>query len=264
LYCSSTMEETVGVLEGTLDNFGGIIVDVQKLPSDRATFEKMLPASLVHWQQEKRRGIWLMIPAEKVELVPVAVKNSFVFHHAEPEYVLLTRWLPLNEPNKLPAYASHTIGVGGFVLNDKNEVLVISERYGEKKWKLPGGYVTKGETLGQAAIREVKEECGIDCEFLSVVCFRHMHPLQFNSSDIYFVCRLKPLTFELVPEEAEILECKWLALDKYMNDPNVNSLNQAVAKLVANNSSKNLIVADVGPLEGWAKKKTVYDFYQVS
>lgn len=41
-----------------------------------------------------------------------------MFHHAKSDYVMMTRWLPENEENKLPHYATHYVGVGGFVLND--------------------------------------------------------------------------------------------------------------------------------------------------
>ena len=41
----------------------------------------------------------------------------------------MQHWLPENEPNKLPHYATHFVGVGGLVINDeKDEVLVIQER----------------------------------------------------------------------------------------------------------------------------------------
>jgi len=42
-------------------------------------------------------------------------------------------------------------GVAGFVVNEKNELLVIQEKYhpGSKsaKWKLPGGHADKGTHL---------------------------------------------------------------------------------------------------------------------
>lgn len=55
---------------------------------------------------------------------------------------MLTLWLP-ETTNNLPHYVTHAIGVGGFVVNDKNEVLVIQEKYGPivNFWKIPGGRV---------------------------------------------------------------------------------------------------------------------------
>ena len=47
---------------------------------------------------------------------------------------------------------------GGLVFNKKNEILAI-HRLG--KWDLPKGKVEDGETINEAALREVEEECGI-------------------------------------------------------------------------------------------------------
>ena len=35
---------------------------------------------------------------------------------------MMTYWVPDDEPNMLPANASHQVGVGGFVINDQMEV----------------------------------------------------------------------------------------------------------------------------------------------
>jgi ADP-ribose pyrophosphatase YjhB (NUDIX family) len=47
---------------------------------------------------------------------------------------------------------------GGIVRNSNNETLFI---YRYSKWDLPKGHVEKGESIAQAAIREVEEECGL-------------------------------------------------------------------------------------------------------
>lgn len=47
---------------------------------------------------------------------------------------------------------------GGFVKNNKNEYLFIFRR---GVWDLPKGKIDKGETKKEAAIREVREECGV-------------------------------------------------------------------------------------------------------
>ncbi|KJE93091.1 NUDIX domain-containing protein, variant 2 [Capsaspora owczarzaki ATCC 30864] len=146
---------------------------------------------------------------------------------------MMTRWLPEDEPSQLPTYATHYVGVGGFVLNDQNELLVVSERYGDKPmWKLPGGHANRGEDLGQAAIREVFEETGIESEFISLTAFRHQHKYLFETSDLYFVCRLKALSLEIKHDPREISACRWLPLDQYIADPSVSYTNKHIATCI--------------------------------
>lgn len=51
------------------------------------------------------------------------------------------------------------LGAGGVVLNKAGEVLLIRDRQGY--WVFPKGHLDPGETLPQAAVREVAEETGI-------------------------------------------------------------------------------------------------------
>lgn len=58
----------------------------------------------------------------------------------------------------------HIVSAAAIVLNSKNEILLIK---GPKRgWEMPGGQVEEGESLTAAAIRETKEESGIDVEIL--------------------------------------------------------------------------------------------------
>lgn len=49
------------------------------------------------------------------------------------------------------------------VLNENNDILLMRGRRG---WEMPQGCVEQGETIRQAAIREVKEETGMDIELI--------------------------------------------------------------------------------------------------
>ena len=54
-------------------------------------------------------------------------------------------------------------GARAVVLDEKNRILMIRQRHeGRDIWMVPGGAVEDGEDAAQAAIREVKEETGLD------------------------------------------------------------------------------------------------------
>ena len=68
----------------------------------------------------------------------------------------------------------------------------------------------QGEDISETAVREVREETGVETEFVSLLCFRHMHALRWGTDDIYFVCLLKPLTSEVNIDQKEIAASKWV------------------------------------------------------
>jgi ADP-ribose pyrophosphatase YjhB (NUDIX family) len=67
-----------------------------------------------------------------------------------------------------PAANSLVPSVNVVVTNEAGEILLI-RRSDNDNWALPGGGIEIGESLTQAAIREVKEETGIDCQITGLV-----------------------------------------------------------------------------------------------
>jgi len=222
------------ILTGKHDMFRGIEVDLD-LDITVDQLDLLLRDSLASWTEKKYRGIWISVPISKSEFIPLLVKYGFVYHHAKPTYLMLIKWLPTDEPNNLPTYPHTSIGVGGFVLNDKNELLVIKERWHKDPlWKLPGGMVDLSEDISAAAIREVWEETSIKTEFISLICFRHCHQLIFDTSNFYFIVRLKPLTTEIKKDDGEIFDAKWIPFEEYLT-LQVTPLNEFWAKMVKEN-----------------------------
>lgn len=62
---------------------------------------------------------------------------------------------------------THIVAVGGLVLNENYEVLLINNP--RKGWEYPGGIVEVGETLPQGLVREVKEETGVDVKVVDFI-----------------------------------------------------------------------------------------------
>lgn len=224
----------MNILEAKSNHFKGIEVDADYLPEETAVFQQHLTHSLQVWRDGGFKLVWLQIPIAKAQLIPVAVNAGFQFHHSSDDYLMLTHQLVANA--FIPPYATHYIGAGGVVVNDKNELLVVWERSHRTRryYKLPGGAIHAGEHIADGVMREVFEETGIRTEFHSLAFFRHWHGYRYGKSDIYFVCRLTPLTSEIKMQDDEIQECLWMPLDEYLSHDNVGLFNKRIVELALN------------------------------
>lgn len=219
---SSLYSRNLRVLDAFDDEYGGVVIDSDRLPSDPYKFASLLRLSLFQWKKMGKKGIWLKLPLEQSDFVPIAVKEGFQYHHAEPGYVMLTYWIP-EGPSMLPANASHQVGVGGFVINENNEVLVVQEKHCSPAtlglWKIPTGFILEAEEIYTGAVREVKEETGIDTEFVEVIAFRHAHNVAFEKSDLFFICMLRPLSSKIIIDDLEVAAAKWMPLVEFVEQP---------------------------------------------
>ncbi|XP_050376250.1 nudix hydrolase 8 [Argentina anserina] len=219
---SNLFPRDIRVLDAFDDEYGGVIVDPERLPENADAFAYILNSSLSHWRLQRKKGIWLKLPVERAELVPVAIKEGFQYHHAEQGYVMLTYWIP-EGPCMIPANASHQVGVGGFVVNNNNEVLVVQEKHCDPAcvgfWKIPTGFILESEEIFTGTVREVKEETGIDTEFVEVIAFRHAHNVAFEKSDLFFICMLKPVSTQIIVDDLEIEAAKWMPLAEFVEQP---------------------------------------------
>ncbi len=75
----------------------------------------------------------------------------------------MTRRIDYHHAPDAPPANSIVPSVNVAVTNDAGELLLI-RRSDNDNWALPGGGVDIGESLTQAAVRETREETGIDCE----------------------------------------------------------------------------------------------------
>lgn len=218
---NEVQQVTMKVLSAENDDHGGVIVEMKEA-MDFEAFVSLLRASIAHWRQQGKRGVWIKMPIELVNLVEAAVKEGFWYHHAERKYLMLVYWIP-EGANTIPPNATHRVGVGAFVLNEKGEMLVVQEKSGRFRgtgiWKFPTGVVDEGEDICDAAVREVKEETGIDSKFVEVLAFRQSHKSFFEKSDLFFVCMLQPLSFDIQKQESEIEAAQWMPIEEYAAQP---------------------------------------------
>lgn len=98
--------------------------------------------------------------------------------------------------------------VAACVIRDENgKYLLVQEA--QKKvyglWNLPAGLVDKGETIEDAAVREAKEECGLDVELVEKVGIWH----ESVETPIRHAFTAKVVGGIVRPQPEEILDAQW-------------------------------------------------------
>ncbi len=223
--------EAAAGLTGARNRYGDFVIDAGSLPRSAADFRAQLAGALPGWRAG-HKVLWLEVPLQSAALIPAAVAAGFVFHHARPQAVTLTL-APAPDSFVYPG-ASHYVGAGGVVIDDRRRVLVVSERYRRDMsrpfYKLPGGLLHHREDLATGVVREVLEETGVRTRFVAINSVRHRHSGAFDHSDLYVVCRLAPLSRDIVIQDSEIEECFWMPVDDYLRSKDVHDFNRRIVR----------------------------------
>ncbi|GMT04654.1 hypothetical protein PENTCL1PPCAC_26828, partial [Pristionchus entomophagus] len=208
------------------DTYGCVSADSSKIRhlSDE-DFTSELKAALDAWKTSRVRGIWFHCDRLDSRFIPILVEQGFEFHHAQPQYCSLTRWLPEDVSSTLPKYPHMHIGCGGIVVDAEGRFLLMREKKGHYLgWKFPGGLADPNENIYESASREVREETGIDAEGVAVLSFRQVNAAQWkNTGDIYFLIVMRPKDEskkEVTPCTVEAADAKWMTRSEMDDLPN--------------------------------------------
>jgi ADP-ribose pyrophosphatase YjhB (NUDIX family) len=126
--------------------------------------------------------------------------------------------------------AEHIVpSVNVVVTNGEGKILLI-RRTDNDNWALPGGGVDIGESLPQAAIRETREETGVDCEItgLSGIYTDPGHVILYTSNgevrqEFSVVLTARATGGQPTPS-SETSEVRWVAIgdaEAYEMDPSM-------------------------------------------
>jgi ADP-ribose pyrophosphatase YjhB (NUDIX family) len=80
----------------------------------------------------------------------------------------MARRIDFYDDPSAPEANSLVPSVNVVVTNRAGDVLLI-RRSDNDNWAVPGGAIDLGESMVQAAVRETREETGIDCEIIGLV-----------------------------------------------------------------------------------------------
>jgi 8-oxo-dGTP pyrophosphatase MutT (NUDIX family) len=130
-------------------------------------------------------------------------------------------------PRQMARYPTRrAVSAGGLVVDDRPDgrwVLLISRRsaVGALQWTLPKGGLEEGENRRDAALREVREETGLDCEIMA----------ELGTIDYWFVWRPDEVRYhkfvhyylmrhrggEPSPRDDEAEDVEWMPLEEALS-----------------------------------------------
>jgi ADP-ribose pyrophosphatase YjhB (NUDIX family) len=122
-----------------------------------------------------------------------------------------------NDPNA-PKANSIVVAVTVFVLDDRDRVLLI-RRTDNGLWAIPGGAQDIGEYIAETAVRETREETGIDVEVTGVVGVytNPHHVMAYSDGEVrqqFSICfRARYLSGQPTPSD-ESSEVRWVDREK--------------------------------------------------
>lgn len=108
------------------------------------------------------------------------------------------------------------VHAGGCIFNDKGELLL--QRRGDcNMWGFPGGAVELGETTQEGAIREIKEETGLDVTIEKLIgVYTDTNAICANGDkyqSVLIAYKLHVVGGSLKCDQIETLELKYFSLD---------------------------------------------------
>ena len=131
------------------------------------------------------------------------------------------------------------IAVGVLVI-DEDKALIIKRGEEPNKflWSIPGGLVEIGEELEEAAIREVKEEMGIDVKIESMIgvfnCInRNRNEIEYHYVIIDYIA--KEFTGSIKTNK-EILDFKWVKFNELHNYELTNTTRELFREFIRKNN----------------------------
>ncbi len=114
-------------------------------------------------------------------------------------------------------YNNVASAVGLVIANSRHEVLFEKRAKEPRKGfhALPGGFTNPDETAEQAAVRECREETGVEPEAVTYLCsFPNTYEyrgITYKTCDLFFTAKL-PEHFNFNPDAKEVSEVSWLPI----------------------------------------------------
>ena len=111
----------------------------------------------------------------------------------------------------VPGYVTPKVAIGAVVGNEKGEILLV-QRGDSGVWLYPTGWADVGYSAAEVAVKEVREETGIDVEVVRLIMVLDGLRIGITQIPLYsLVFQLRPVGGELRPHPLECRQVGWFA-----------------------------------------------------
>lgn len=124
------------------------------------------------------------------------------------------------EKPKIPTLEQISAGGVAFrIHNSKTQIAIVAVKP-NRRWQLPKGLIDAGESEEQAAVREVREEAGIECQLLEKIETVEYWYFAQNKGErvryhkfVHFFL-LEYAAGDVKDHDREVAEARWISIDE--------------------------------------------------
>jgi ADP-ribose pyrophosphatase YjhB (NUDIX family) len=115
------------------------------------------------------------------------------------------------------AYPTPKVDIRAVLFRGTDEVLLVQEKLDSNRWSLPGGWAEVGLTPFEVAVKEVREETGLETEAVRLLALfdkkQHPHPPQpWYVYKAFVLCRV--VGGALLTDTVETADVRWVHRDE--------------------------------------------------
>ncbi|HKY14764.1 MAG TPA: NUDIX hydrolase N-terminal domain-containing protein [Microthrixaceae bacterium] len=146
------------------------------------------------------------------EVLHIAADIAAAAGRAHDPDVVVQEWLA-QVGEGVAGYVTPKIAIGAVVGNDDGQILLI-QRADSGIWLYPTGWADIGYSASEVAIKEVREETGIEVEVRRLIGLFDGLRLGFTTTPLYsLVFHCHAIGGELRPHPLEVLDARWFDPD---------------------------------------------------